>query len=160
VKTGDDDWPMRPRWVLLPLAMGAASIWPGAMSISLPVDRRPLAGSGAQTRPGDVDFGSRREEHGTRNHPRPDRGGWPRLVRQDLIVPIQVLVGLSLLALAIAEVPGREVPDHTLPHAACVSGAGCGEGSESRLPGVDTRIGCRAPDPCDRLLKENANAPF
>jgi hypothetical protein len=34
------------------------------------------------------------------------------------MTPIQVVLGLSLLAIAIAEVPGNEASGHTGPHAA------------------------------------------
>jgi len=49
-----------------------------------------------------------------------------RLAWQDWIVPIQVIVGLSLLAFAVAEVPDREAAGRTVPQAACDGGGGCG----------------------------------
>jgi hypothetical protein len=49
-----------------------------------------------------------------------------RTAWRDWLVPIQVLVGLSLLAIAVAEVPDDEASARAVPHAACASGAGCG----------------------------------
>jgi hypothetical protein len=49
-----------------------------------------------------------------------------RTTWQDWLTPIQVVLGLSLLAIAIAEVPGNEAAGHTDPRPACVGSAGCG----------------------------------
>jgi hypothetical protein len=49
-----------------------------------------------------------------------------RTTWQDWMAPIQVVLGLSLLAIAIAEVPGTEAMGRTAPHAACVGSAPCG----------------------------------
>jgi hypothetical protein len=45
---------------------------------------------------------------------------------QDWMTPLQVVVGLSLLAIAIAEVPGNEGAGRTEPHSPCSGGSGCG----------------------------------
>ena len=48
-----------------------------------------------------------------------------RTTWQDWMTPVQVVLGLSLLAIAIAEVPGNEAVGRTDPHAACAGTAGC-----------------------------------
>jgi hypothetical protein len=45
---------------------------------------------------------------------------------QDWMAPIQVVLGLLLLAVAIAEVPGNEAAGHTGPHLSCAGSARCG----------------------------------
>ena len=49
-----------------------------------------------------------------------------RTTWQDWMTPVQVVLGLSLLAIAIAEVPGNEAVGRTDPHGACIGAAGCG----------------------------------
>jgi hypothetical protein len=49
-----------------------------------------------------------------------------RTTWQDWMTPIQVVLGLSLLAIAISEVPGNEASGRTPPHAACAGSVGCG----------------------------------
>jgi hypothetical protein len=49
-----------------------------------------------------------------------------RTTWQDWMTPVQVVLGLSLLAIAIAEVPGNEAVGRTGPQAACAGAAGCG----------------------------------
>ena len=46
-----------------------------------------------------------------------------RTTWQDWMTPLQVVVGLSLLAIAIAEVPGNEGAGRPGPHSTC---SGCG----------------------------------
>jgi hypothetical protein len=48
-----------------------------------------------------------------------------RTTWQDWMTPVQVVLGLSLLAIAIAEVPGNEAVGRTEPRAACAGVAGC-----------------------------------
>ena len=48
-----------------------------------------------------------------------------RTTWQDWMTPIQVVLGLSLLAIAIAEVPGNEAAGRTEPEALCAGGVGC-----------------------------------
>ena len=48
-----------------------------------------------------------------------------RTTWQDWMTPVQVVLGLSLLAIAIAEVPGNEAVGRTDPHSACAGAAGC-----------------------------------
>lgn len=48
-----------------------------------------------------------------------------RTTWQDWMTPVQVVLGLSLLAIAIAEVPGNEAVGRTELPAACTSPAGC-----------------------------------
>jgi hypothetical protein len=49
-----------------------------------------------------------------------------RTTWQDWMTPLQVVVGLSLLAIAIAEVPGNEGAGRTGPHSTCSGGSSCG----------------------------------
>ena len=48
-----------------------------------------------------------------------------RTTWQDWMTPVQVVLGLSLLAIAIAEVPGNEAIGRTPSHSACLGSAGC-----------------------------------
>ena len=45
---------------------------------------------------------------------------------QDWAVPIQILLGLSLLAIALAQVPCDGTSSHTRSHATCTVSAACG----------------------------------
>jgi hypothetical protein len=49
-----------------------------------------------------------------------------RMAWQDWAVPIQILLGLSLLAIALAQAPHEEALGRTGPNAACIVTAGCG----------------------------------
>jgi hypothetical protein len=48
-----------------------------------------------------------------------------RTTWQDWMTPVQVVLGLSLLAIAIAEVPGNEAVGRTNSQSACGGAAGC-----------------------------------
>jgi hypothetical protein len=48
-----------------------------------------------------------------------------RTTWQDWMTPVQVVLGLSLLAIAIAEVPGNEAVGRTNAQSACAGAAGC-----------------------------------
>jgi hypothetical protein len=122
---------MRLRWVLLLLSLSAVNIWPAAISITLRRDRRPSGDVGVRPQPGDVDLGFRRNEQGTRKGLSANLEDSPVLARlrdmawQDWAVPIQILLGLSLIATALVQVPHEETSRRTKFQAACTISAEC-----------------------------------